>query len=112
MKEGKISRNITKTTEPHQVIPFISNNSALSTRQSDKISEVKDGGVMSNRRKSKPKRFISHKNNFSCQNPGYSDYKALKLRETYRQRQVDFVEGKCRGMRVLITNLEPSKHFK
>lgn len=112
MKEDKISSNMVKTTERHQVIPFISNNSALPTWQNNKINEVKDGDGPSNRRKSKPKRFISHKNNLSCRNPGYSDYKALKLRETYRQRQIDFVEGKCRGMRVLITNLEPSKHFK
>lgn len=112
MKEDKICCNSAKTREIELPVPFISNLSALAAGQNKNNVPIKDGGSATRRRKSMPKKSITHKNSLPCNNPGYSDYKMLKLRETYRQRQVDFVEGRCRGMRLLVTNLQPSKQFK
>lgn len=53
-----------------------------------------------------------HKNFGTKAVPAYSDYRALKLREKYRRRQMNFVEGKFPGIKLSIINFEPSKDFK
>lgn len=66
------------------------------------------------KRKSRPRKFI-YTNLGTNPVPAYSEYKLLKLREKYRHKQVEFVEGNFPGIKLSILGFETnitSRDFK
>lgn len=112
MKEKKICKLTNDDDSKSIQIPFISTSSVQQDQCENKILNNKDGVHEKRKRKCNPKKYIYHKDLGTNPVPSYSDYRALKLREKYRQRQMDFVDGKFPGIKLSIINFEPSKDLK
>jgi len=58
-----------------------------------------------------PKKLIFHKHPLKSVYPSYSNYNVLRLREKYRQRQMDFIDGKLKGLKLVFVSKDATKNI-
>jgi hypothetical protein len=108
MKEGNIL-DFMKVKRPEPVkIPYNISNSINWSKQENICSDH----IVNKRKKSKPRKFASHKSSLHSSYPCHSDYLILKSRERIRHRQIDFIDGKFRGFKLMAMTGESIKDFQ
>ena len=111
MKDNISSKNSSNSSALPNV-PSISTGWDTQTDGHPKFGEGPKSASRKRKLKSQPKKFVHHNNICDSLMTSYSDYRLLKLRERIRQRQVDFVEGKCLFQKLIITGFSPSTTLK
>jgi hypothetical protein len=98
-----------KVNRPEPVkIPYNIDNSINWSGQ----EYISSDHIVNKRKKSKPRKFVSHKSSLHSSYPCHSDYLILKSRERIRHRQIDFIDGKFRGFKLMAMTGESIKDFQ
>jgi len=61
--------------------------------------------------KCRPRKLIHHKNSFKSK-PAYWEYNMLRLKEQYKHRQIDYVDGKTKGLKLILIAPEKATEMK
>lgn len=108
MKEGKILDYLKPKKQEPIKIPY---NNSGSVHRSGQY-KIKSNQMVKKSKKNKPRKFAVHKSTLSSTYPCHSDYLILKNRERIRQRQVDFIDGKFRGFKLMSMSGDTTKDYE
>lgn len=108
MKEGKILDYLKPKKQEPIKIPYNSSNSVDRSGQ----DYIKSNPMTKKSKKNKPRKFTVHKSTLSSTYHCHSDYLMLKNRERMRQRQVDWIDGKIRGFKLMSMSGDITKDYE
>lgn len=86
----------------------------LGQHDEKQIAEISTENSETRRRRkmTTPRKFVFPKTPKDKPLPAHSDYHVLRMRERYKYKQVDFIEGRLKGLRPIIASGEDADEVR